>query len=88
MNLYIKATLLISESRVSNIQNFNYRIRNLLKKGDELLHEEVTFEDETNPALILIKMAKESAKYKTRMEEINGFNEVSARSFLKHYFRF
>ena len=78
----------IIESCVCDISNFNFRIRNLLKKGDELLHEEVTFEDETNPALILIKMAKESAKYKTRMEEINGFNEVSARSFLKHYFRF
>ena len=41
-----------------------------------MLQDGVNFEDETNPALILINMAKESAKYKTRMEEINGFNEV------------
>ena len=54
-----------------------HRIRNLLKKGDNLLNiNEGTFNDETNPALTLINMAKESAKYKTRMEEINEFNEV------------
>ena len=46
-----------------------------------MLQDGVNFEDETNPALILINMAKESAKYKTRMEEINGFNEV--RSYFK-----
>ena len=37
---------------------------------------EGTFQDETNPALTLINMTKESAKYKTRLEEINEFNEV------------
>ena len=47
-----------------------------MKKGDNLLQDEVTFEEDTNPALTLINMAKESAKYKTRMEEINGFNKV------------
>ena len=41
------------------------------------MQDEVTFEDDPNPALTLINMAKESAKYKTRMEEINGFNEVT-----------
>ena len=38
---------------------------------------EGTFQDETNPALTLINMAKESAKYKTRLEEIREFNEVT-----------
>ena len=42
------------------------------------------FQDETNPALTLINMAKESAKYKTRMEEINEFNEVG--NILRRYF--
>ena len=55
-----------------------YRIRNLLRKGDNLLSmREGTFQDETNPALTLINMAKESAKYKTRLEEIREFNEVT-----------
>ena len=55
-----------------------YRIRNLLRKGDNLLSmREGTFQDETNPALTLINMAKESAKYKIRLEEINEFNEVT-----------
>ena len=58
--------------------NLNDRIRNLLKKGDNLLStREGTFQDETNPALTLINMAKESAKYKTRLEEISEFNEVT-----------
>ena len=58
--------------------NIIYRIRNLLRKGDNLLSmREGTFQDETNPALTLINMAKESAKYKTRLEEIKQFNEVT-----------
>ena len=49
----------------------------MLKKGDNLLStREGTFQDETNPALTLINMAKETAKYKTRQEEISEFNEV------------
>ena len=35
------------------------------------------FQDETNPALTLINMAKDSAKYKTRLEENKQFNEVT-----------
>ena len=63
---------------VQPLRNIIYRIRNLLRKGDNLLSmREGSFQDETNPALTLINMAKESAKYKTRLEEIREFNEVT-----------
>ena len=59
-----------------------YRIKNLLKKGDNLLGEKGTFAEDTNPALTLLNMAKESAKYNIRMEQVNEYNKVCMFIFI------